>query len=218
MQNIEIVPSLLSADFGMLAQEIQKVERAGCRRLHLDIMDGHFAPNITIGPVVIKAIRKRTKLYLETHLMVDLPERYLNDLQQAGVDCIIVHQEACCDFVKTIKKIKRLGLDAGIALRPGTAVKSIRDIMKHIDMILIMTVEPGFGGQPFIRGTEKKIIHVRHLLQEQGLNILIGVDGGINVKTAPLVARAGATHLIAGNSIFHGDVVKNIKSLYKSVS
>jgi ribulose-phosphate 3-epimerase len=218
MQKVEIVPSLLSADFTALAEEIRKVKRAGCSRLHLDVMDGHFVPNITIGPVVIKAIRKRTNLYLQTHLMIEHPERYINDFQRAGSNCIIIHQETCCDFVSVIRKIKRLRVDAGIALRPKTPVSSIKDFLKELDMILIMTVEPGFGGQQFIKGMEKKIVQVKSLLKKKDLDIAIGVDGGVNVHTTPRVARAGATHLIAGSAVFHGDAVKNIKALYNALA
>lgn len=217
MQKIEVVPSLLSADFAVLADEIKKVERAGCCRLHLDVMDGHFVPNITIGPVVIKAVNKRTRLYLQTHLMIDKPEKYIEDFKRAGSDCIIIHQEACCNFRSTIRRIKGLGIDAGIALRPKTPVKSIKDFIQEMDMILIMTVEPGFGGQSFIQGTEKKIKQTKTLLQKKGLDIPIGVDGGINTRTAPIAVKAGATHLIAGNAIFSGNVEKNIKDLYKSI-
>jgi ribulose-phosphate 3-epimerase len=214
----EIVPSILSADFSALGEEIRKVEKSGCKRLHLDVMDGHFVPNITFGPVVIQAIRKRTKLYLQTHLMIESPEKYLKDFKEAGADCLIVHQEACCDFQKTIKKIKSLGMDVGVALRPKTSLETIRDVLPELDMILIMTVEPGFGGQSFIKGMEKKNARARDLLKGRNLKVRIGVDGGINSKTAPLVVKSGATLLIAGEAVFHGNVLKNIKALNKKVN
>lgn len=217
MPKIEIVPSLLSADFAILNEEIKKVERAGCTRLHLDVMDGHFVPNITFGPVVIRAVRQRTKLYLQTHLMIEDPKRYLEDFRQAGSDCIIIHQEACLDIMDVIIKIKKLKIDAGVALRPKTPVKSIKDIVEELDLVLIMSVEPGFGGQEFIAGTEKKVMHLKELLEKKGLDIPIGVDGGINIKNAPLVAKAGATHLIAGNAVFKENVQANIKALYHSL-
>ena len=217
MGKSEIVPSLLSADFSALGEEIRKVERAGCKRLHLDVMDGHFVPNISFGPVVIKAVRKRTKLYLQTHLMIDQPGEYLKEFKKAGADCLIIHQESCCDFRKTLRKIKSLGLDAGVALRPKTPLKTIKDILQELDMILIMTVEPGFGGQPFIKGMEKKVAKARAFLDERNSKVLIGVDGGINLKTVPLVVKSGANLLIAGEAIFKGDPEKNIKELYKRI-
>lgn len=215
MNNIEIVPSLLSADFSALGREITKLEKAGCKRVHLDVMDGHFVPNITFGPVIIKAIRKRTKLYLQAHLMIDQPERYLKEFEKAGADCLIIHQEACCDFRKTIRKIKSLGIDAGVALRPRTPLETVNDILPDLDMILIMTVEPGFGGQKFIRGMEQKIARAKKLIEQTNLKVRIGVDGGINLKTVPLVVKAGATLLITGEAVFNGNVTKNIRDLNK---
>jgi ribulose-phosphate 3-epimerase len=213
MQNIEIVPSILSADFTNLGKEIKKVERAGCSRLHLDVMDGHFVPNISIGPVVIKAIRKYTDLYLQTHLMIDNPERYVADFKRAGSDCIIIHQEACRNFRRAVEMIKGLKLKAGIALRPNTPPDTIKDIIDKMDMVLIMTVEPGFGGQRFIKGSEKKVAAIKAMLGQKGLDISLGVDGGINNNTIPMVVKAGATQLIAGSAVFTGDIMKNIRIL-----
>jgi ribulose-phosphate 3-epimerase len=213
MQSIEIIPSILSADFTNLGKEIKKVERAGCSRLHLDVMDGHFVPNISIGPVVIKAIRKYTDLYLQTHLMIDNPERYVADFKRAGSDCIIIHQEACRNFRRAVEMIKGLKLKAGIALRPNTPPDTIKDIIDEMDMVLIMTVEPGFGGQTFIKGSEKKVAAIKTILSQKGLDIPIGVDGGINNTTIPLVVKAGATQLVAGSAVFTGDVMKNIRIL-----
>ena len=213
MQSIEIIPSILSADFTNLGKEIKKVERAGCLRLHLDVMDGHFVPNISIGPVVIKAIRKHTDLYLQTHLMIDHPERYVADFKRAGSDCIIIHQEACRNFRKAVEMIKGLKLKAGIALRPNTPPDTIKDIIDKMDMILIMTVEPGFGGQRFIKGSEKKVAAIKVMLGQKGLDISLGVDCGINNNTIPLVVKAGATQLVAGSAVFTGDVMKNIRNL-----
>lgn len=213
MQNIEIVPSILSADFTNLGKEIKKVERAECSRLHLDVMDGHFVPNISIGPVVIKAIRKYTDLYLQTHLMIDHPERYVADFKRAGSDCIIIHQESCRNFRKAVEMIKGLKVKAGIALRPNTPPDTIKDIIDEMDMVLIMTVEPGFSGQTFIKGSEKKVAAIKTILSQKGLDIPIGVDGGINNNTIPLVVKAGATQLVAGSAVFTGDVMKNIRIL-----
>jgi ribulose-phosphate 3-epimerase len=213
MQNMEIVPSILSADFTNLGREIKKVEKAGCSYLHLDVMDGHFVPNITIGPVVIKAIRKYTNLYLQTHLMIDHPERYIADFKRAGSDCIIIHREACRNFRKALEMIKNLKVKAGISLRPKTPTDTIKDIIDKVDMVLVMTVEPGFGGQTFIRGSEKKVTAVKTMLYQKGIDIPVGVDGGINNSTIPLVVKAGAIHLIAGSAVFNGDVIKNICNL-----
>jgi ribulose-phosphate 3-epimerase len=213
MQSIEIIPSILSADFTNLGKEIKKAERAGCSRLHLDVMDGHFVPNISFGPVVIKAIRKYTDLYLQTHLMIDHPERYVVDFKRAGSDCIIIHQEACRNFRKAVEMIKGLKVQAGIALRPKSLPDTIKDIINQIDMVLIMTVEPGFSGQTFIKGSEKKVAAIKTILSQKGLDIPIGVDGGINNNTIPLVVKAGATQLIAGSAVFKGDVMKNIRIL-----
>ena len=213
MQSIEIIPSILSADFTNLGKEIKKVERAGCSRLHLDVMDGHFVPNISIGPVVIKAIRKYTDLYLQTHLMIDNPERYVADFKRAGSDCIIIHQEACRNFRRVVEMIKGLKLKAGIALRPNTPPDTIKDIIDEMDIVLIMTVEPGFSGQTFIKGSEKKVAAIKTILSQKGLDIPIGVDGGINNNTIPLVVKAGATQLIAGSAVLTGGIMKNIRIL-----
>jgi len=216
-RSVEIIPSLLSADFAELSEEIKKIEHAGCKRIHLDVMDGHFVPNITFGPVVIEAIRKRTELYLQVHLMIEKPERFVDDFKQAGVNGIIIHQEVCCNFLQTLKEIKQKGMHAGVALRPKTPVESITDALKELDMILIMSVEPGFGGQAYIKGSEEKIMHMKGLLNKINIDIPIAVDGGVNTQTAPLIAKAGATRLIAGSAIFKGDVSQNIKALYESV-
>jgi ribulose-phosphate 3-epimerase len=162
---------------------------------------------------VIKAVRKYTDLYLQTHLMIDNPERYVADFKRAGSDYIIIHQEACRNFRKALEMIKGLKVRAGIALRPNTPPDTIKDIIDEMDMVLIMTVEPGFGGQTFIKGSEKKVAAIKTILSQKGLDIPIGVDGGINNNTIPLVVKAGATQLIAGSAVFTGDVMKNIRIL-----
>jgi ribulose-phosphate 3-epimerase len=214
---IEIVPSILSADFAILVEEIKRVEKAGCKRIHLDVMDGNFVPNITFGPVVIEAIRRRTNLYLEAHLMIDRPERYLHYFKHAGVNGVTVHQEACGDFSDALREIKRLGMDAGVALKPETPLENIKEVLSDLDYILIMTVEPGFGGQSVIPGSEEKIREVRELLREKKHEIPIEVDGGINAQTAPLVVKAGGTRLVAGHAVFNGNLIENIEELQKSV-
>lgn len=214
----EIVPSLLSADFANLAADIGKVERAGCRRLHLDVMDGRFVPNISFGPVVIRAIRKVTEVYFQSHLMIEEPERYVEAFAEAGVNAIIFHREACDDPAGTLDRIRDLGLQAGLALRPATPIDSLEGLLQHLDMVLVMTVEPGFGGQKFIEGTDVKVRRLRDMLDREGLDIPIGVDGGINAETAPTVVKAGATHLIAGNAVFKGDVESNVRRLNASIA
>ncbi len=216
-RSIEIIPSLLSADFSKLAEEIEKVKQADCKRLHLDVMDGHFVQNITFGPVVIESIRKRTDLYLQAHLMIERPERFIMDFSRAGVDGVIIHQEACDDFMGALREIKKQGMDAGVAVRPKISVESIKNALTELDTILIMSVEPGFGGQAYIQGSEKKIRQTKTLVEEKGVDIPIAVDGGVNIQTARLIANAGATRLIAGSAIFRGDVIKNIRALYESV-
>ena len=213
MNRPEIVPSLLSADFADLAGEIRKVERAGCGRLHLDVMDGRFVPNISFGPVVIRSIREVTDLYFQSHLMIEEPERYLDAFAEAGVNAITVHREACQDPGGTLDRIRELGLDAGLALRPATPIETLDGLLTRLDLILVMTVEPGFGGQKFIEGSNEKVRSLRDMLRSEGKDIPIGVDGGINADTAPGVVEAGATHLIAGNAFFRGDVEANIKRL-----
>jgi len=218
MKKIEVVPSLLAADFSDLRAQIRKIEAAGCSKLHLDIMDGHFVPNITFGPALIRSIRKISSLFFQAHLMIDRPERYIEAFKKAGVDGIIVHEEACCNFRNVLKAIKALKLKTGIALKPRTPVYSVKDVVKELDSILIMSVEPGFSGQAFMKGSERKIMQARELIRSRGVNVTIGVDGGINLKTIGLVVRAGADELICGEAVFSGDIVKNIKSLCKKAN
>jgi ribulose-phosphate 3-epimerase len=218
MQKIEVLPSLLAADFSDLRGQIRKIEAAGCSKLHLDIMDGNFVPNITFGPALIKSIRKISGLFFQAHLMIDRPERYIETFKKAGVDGIIIHEESCCNIRKTLKAIKALKLKAGITLKPGTPVCSIEDVVKGLDYILIMSVEPGFSGQTFMIGSERKIMQARELVRNRGINVTIGVDGGINLKTIGQVVRAGANEVICGEAVFSGDIVKNIKSLYRKAN
>lgn len=209
---------MLAANFSDLRGQIRKIEAAGCSKLHLDIMDGNFVPNITFGPALIRSIRKISELFFQAHLMIDRPERYLETFKRAGVDGIIIHEESCCNFRSTLKAIKALKLKAGIALKPRTPVHRIKNVVKDLDYILIMSVEPGFSGQTFIKSSERKIMQTRELLRNRGINLTIGVDGGINLKTIGQVVRAGANELICGEAAFSGDIVKNIKSLYRKAN
>lgn len=199
---VTISPSLLSADFGRLAEEIRAAEAAGANSLHVDVMDGRFVPNITIGPLVVKAIRKSTKLPLGVHLMIEEPEKYVPQFADAGADTIYVHVEACVHLHRNLQQIRSLGKRVGVALNPHTPVESIRWVLCDLDTVLVMTVNPGFGGQAFIPQSVAKLQELHAEITLQKLKVTIGVDGGIDPKTAPLVVGAGATELIAGAAVF----------------
>jgi ribulose-phosphate 3-epimerase len=198
-----IAPSLLSADFSRLAEEVKEIEAAGADWLHVDVMDGRFVPNITLGPLVVDAIRKHTALPLDVHLMIVEPEKYVEAFAKAGADCISVHAEIGDTIPETIKKIKQLGKKAGVVLNPLSPISLIEPVLEEVDFVLLMTVNPGFGGQAFISDVLAKIKELRSLLDARGMNDKpIEVDGGINIDTAPLAFEAGATILVAGNAVF----------------
>ena len=206
---IEIVPSILDADFGRLADEIAVVASAGVRVVHLDVMDGHFVPNITIGPPVIAKLRQHSDLVFDSHLMISEPEKYTQRFIDAGADHITFHIEVAGEPEKLIDKLHEQGLTAGICLNPETPVESIEKIAPLCDMVLVMTVHPGFGGQAFIESTLEKITAMRKKLDEKGLSTELEVDGGINVDIAPRVVKAGADVLVAGAAVFNlGQTVK----------
>ncbi|PJW18952.1 ribulose-phosphate 3-epimerase [Geobacillus sp. WSUCF-018B] len=200
---IRIAPSILSADFARLAEEIHSVEEGGADWLHVDVMDGRFVPNITIGPPVVAAIRPVTKLPLDVHLMIADPDRYIPAFAKAGADIISVHAEACVHLHRTIHFIKEQGVKAGVVLNPHTPVETIRHVIADVDLVLLMTVNPGFGGQAFIPSVVPKIREVARLAGEQNKALDIEVDGGVNAKTAPLCAEAGANVLVAGSAIYN---------------
>ena len=200
-----LAPSILSADLSNLAQQIRLVEMSGADWIHCDIMDGHFVPNITFGPVLVHAAKKCTKLPLDVHLMIKNPDKYLEDFRKAGADIISVHFEEVVHLNRTINQIKELGAKAGVVINPSTPVASLKDIAEYIDLLLIMTVNPGFGGQSFISNSQRRISEAVELRNSLKTNFLIEVDGGINSKTIKSVLNAGCDVFVAGSSIFHSD-------------
>ena len=200
---VKIAPSILSADFSKLGEEIKDVERGGADYIHVDVMDGHFVPNITIGPLIVDSIRPITKLPLDVHLMIENPDQYIEDFAKAGADYITVHVEACRHLHRTIHLIKSLGVKAGVVLNPATPVQLIEPIIEDVDMVLLMSVNPGFGGQKFISSVLSKIKQVKEMSEKKGLNLEIEVDGGVNEETALLCVEAGATVLVAGSAVFN---------------
>ncbi|MGC8861984.1 MAG: ribulose-phosphate 3-epimerase [Armatimonadota bacterium] len=203
---MRILPSLLAADFSNLSKSVGAVEGCDIGGLHCDVMDGHFVPNITFGPMVVEAVRRVTSLPLYVHLMIEQPERYLEQFVSAGASSITVHSEACPHLHRVVQQIKSLGVMAGVALNPSTPLCAIEHVLPDIDLALVMTVNPGFGGQSFIETMLPKIERLRRMAEESGLDLDIAVDGGIDVNTAPLVVTAGANLLIAGTSLFGNDV------------
>lgn len=200
---IGLVPSILSADFTRLGEQVREAELAGAQRIQIDVMDGHFVPNITMGPMVVEAVRRCTKLTLEAHLMITNPQEYIETFARAGADVIIVHQEVCPHLHRVVQQIKATGKQAGVALNPSTPVFLLQDVLSLLDMVLIMTVNPGFGGQAFIPEALTKITTLYQIIKQQGLHCDIEVDGGIHEKTVPQVVKAGANLLVAGSAIYN---------------
>lgn len=200
---IGIVPSILSADFTRLGEQVRAAEAAGAERIQIDVMDGHFVPNITMGPMVVEAVRGCTSLPLEAHLMISNPEQYIEDFAKAGADIIIVHQETSPHLHRVIQQIKRAGKRPAIALTPSSPTMLLDDILSLLDMVLIMTVNPGFGGQEFIPETLPKIAHIRRVITERNLQCDVEVDGGIHEGTVRQVVQAGANLLVAGSAVYN---------------
>jgi len=200
---VKIAPSILSANFAKLGEEILDVERGGADYIHVDVMDGHFVPNITIGPLIIEAIRPVTKLPLDVHLMIEKPDQYIEQFVKAGADIITVHVEACTHLHRTIQTIKSFGIKAGVVLNPATPVSTIEQIIDDVDMVLLMTVNPGFGGQKFIQSVVPKIKQVANLIKERNLSVEIEIDGGVDEHTAKICIEAGATVLVAGSAVYN---------------
>jgi len=214
-----LAPSILSSDFSNLSQQIRLVEMSGADWLHCDVMDGHFVPNITFGPIVIKAAKKCTKLPLDVHLMIENPDKYLEDFYNAGSDIITVHQETCPHLHRTISKIKELGAKAGVSVNPSTPLSTIEDIADEIDLLLIMSVNPGFGGQTFIKNSLNKIEAAVKLRTKKNAKYFIEVDGGISNLTAKDILKAGCDVFVAGSSIFKSDnIAASVVELKKIIS
>ncbi len=215
MRAVEIVPSILSADVGRLSEQVQEAESAGADRIQVDVMDGHFVPNLTFGPLVVEAVRRATRLPVEAHLMVERPELFVEMFARSGATLIEVQVEATTSLYRTVQTIRELGVRAGAATNPATPVDALREILPYIDLVNVMTVEPGFGGQKFIPHSPEKVRRVRDLSSE----VEIEVDGGIDAESAPLVVKAGASILVAGNSVYgyKGGVAAGIKAIRDAV-
>ena len=212
-QNIKISPSILSADFSILGDEIKNLEKAGADLIHVDVMDGHFVPNITMGPPIIKAIRKCTKLPFDVHLMISPVEEYIKAFADAGSDIITLHPEATDNLKRAVQTVKSFGKKAGVSLNPKTPISALMDVINDIDLILIMSVNPGFAGQSFISEVLPKVSELRKMINDKKLKIDIEIDGGINFETAPLAVKAGANILVSGTTIFSGSLKDNIQKL-----
>ena len=219
---VEILPSILAADFARLADQVRAVESAGISMLHVDVMDGHFVPNISLGPPVVESLRKVTKLKLDCHLMISDPDKFAPAFVKAGADLISVHQEACPHLDRTLHRIKDLGVKAGVALNPATPVSTLSEVLDIADFVLIMSVNPGFGGQKFIPNALRKIAQLARIRSERGLHYAIEIDGGVTAQNAKEIAQSGCDWFVAGSSVFHsvnpGNAVVEIRQAAMAAS
>lgn len=215
MRQIKIAPSILSADFARLGAHVQEAEAGGADWIHVDVMDGHFVPNITIGPLVVNALRPVTNLPLDVHLMIGNPDRYVENFARAGADYITVHVETCPHLHRTLQQIREAGCKPGVTLNPGTPLSTLEEVLPEVDLVLIMSVNPGYGGQSYIPASTPKIARLRKMLDEIGSAAEIEVDGGVNTDTIAEIAGAGATVLVAGSAVFNNKapVAENIEQL-----
>ncbi|MCH7992667.1 MAG: ribulose-phosphate 3-epimerase [Gemmatimonadetes bacterium] len=216
---LKIAPSILSCDFGRLAEEIQAVEAGGADWIHVDVMDGHFVPNITIGPIITEGARRATDLPLDVHLMIENPDRYVEAFASAGADILTVHQEACPHLQRTLGKIRELGMRAGVAVNPATPLEAVREVLVDIDLLVIMSVNPGFGGQLYIPGTSDKLRRARAMLVDAGSSAELEVDGGVDSSNAAAIAAAGASVLVAGSAVYgyEGGAAAGVRAIREAV-
>lgn len=210
-------PSILSADFCILGEQIREVKQAGARYLHIDVMDGCFVPSISYGMPVIKSIRKCSDIFFDVHLMIERPERYIQEFAESGADLINFHLEAASDVRGTIEKIRSFGKKAGITIKPGTPARAVEPFLELVDMVLVMTVEPGFGGQELIPECLEKVREIRGMAEDRGLPLDIEVDGGINAENIVLALEAGANVIVAGSAVFRGSISENVRGLLKKM-
>ena len=218
---VRLVPSILSADFARLGEQVREAEAAGADWIHVDVMDGHFVPNLTVGPPIVRALRPITRLPLDVHLMIEEPERLIPEFVQAGADILTVHVETCPHLHRTVQQIKELGAKAGVTLNPATPLTTLEEILPYVDLVLVMSVNPGFGGQSYIPSSTAKVTRLRHMLDERGLSqVTLEVDGGIKAHNAAEVVAAGATALVVGSGIFNrqGSVADNMAAIRSQIA